>query len=82
MYPDLLDDDALGRHVCLAAEHFEYGVAEHFELIPVHDITVGRYLLACRTSGIADTEAMRPLGELARVEGVKRWSCGDCAGVR
>ena len=34
----------------------------HLELIPVHDVTVGRLLLACRTWGIADAETFALLG--------------------
>jgi pyruvate,water dikinase len=51
-----LDDAALVDHLRRAAAHFERGIAMHLELIPVHNLPVGRLVQACRAWGIADEE--------------------------
>jgi len=51
-----LDDDALVDHLARALDHLELGMGTHFQLTPVHDVTLGRLLLACRTWGIDDAE--------------------------
>jgi len=45
---DELDDDALADHLRRAADHLERGIGTHFELLPIHNVPVGRLLLACR----------------------------------
>ena len=52
------DDDALLDHLRRVGDHFVRGVRLHFELVPVHNIAVGRFLLACRRWGIADGDAI------------------------
>ena len=53
---DHLDDAALVVHLRRTADHFGRGMGMHFGLIPVHNLTVGRLVRACRTWGIADEE--------------------------
>ena len=52
-----LDDDALIDHLRRAADHLERGIGKHFELLPIHNLTVGRLLLACRGWGIEPGDA-------------------------
>lgn len=47
-----LDDDALVDHLRRAADHLERGIGTHFELLPIHNVPVGRLLLAGRGWGI------------------------------
>lgn len=51
-----LDDDALVDHLGRALDHLEHGIGTHLQLTIVHDLPLGRLLLACRGWGIADTE--------------------------
>lgn len=51
-----LDDAALVDHLRRAADHLERGIGTHFELLPIHNIPVGRLLLACRGWGIDPSE--------------------------
>ena len=51
-----LDDDALVDHLARALDHLELGMGTHFQLSPIHDVTLGRLLLACRSWGIDDAE--------------------------
>ena len=44
------------------ADHLERGIAMHLELIPVHNLPVGRLVLACRSWGIDDAETFALLG--------------------
>ena len=39
-----------------ALDHLELGIGTHFQLSPIHDVTLGRLLLACRSWGIDDAE--------------------------
>ncbi|MEY2571107.1 MAG: rifampicin phosphotransferase, partial [Acidimicrobiaceae bacterium] len=48
------DDNALIDHLHRAGDHFAHGIRLHFELVPVHNVPVGRLVLACRRWGIAD----------------------------
>ncbi|HVF76042.1 MAG TPA: PEP-utilizing enzyme [Acidimicrobiales bacterium] len=47
-----LDDAALVDHLRRAADHLERGIGTHFELLPIHNVPVGRMLLASRGWGI------------------------------
>lgn len=49
-----LDDDALVDHLGRALDHLELGMGRHFQLTPIHDLPLGRLLLACRAWGIDD----------------------------
>jgi pyruvate,water dikinase len=51
-----LDDRELVDHLRRTAAHLERGIAMHIALIPVHNLTVGRLVQACRSWGIADHE--------------------------
>ena len=51
-----LDDAALITHVGRVADHFQQGIALHMALMPVHNIPVGRLLIAGRRWGIGDGE--------------------------
>lgn len=51
-----LDDDAFVDHLRRAADLLERGIGKHFELLPIHNLTVGRLLLACRGWGIDPRE--------------------------
>jgi pyruvate,water dikinase len=53
---EALDDDALVDHLGRALDHLEHGIGTHFQLTMVHDLPIGRLLLACRPWGIADAE--------------------------
>ncbi len=57
-----LDDDSLVAHLRRAATHYEKGMALHFELMPVHDLPVGRLVLAMRRWGFDDAIAFSLLG--------------------
>ena len=52
-----LDDDALVDHLRRAADHLERGIGTHFELLPIHNVPVGRLLVACRDWGIEPGDA-------------------------
>ena len=52
------DDDALLDHLDRVGDHFVRGTQLHFELVPVHNVPVGRFLLACRHWAIPDGDAM------------------------
>lgn len=54
---DELDDAALVEHLRRAAAHLEAGIACHLALVPVHNLPLGRFLLACRGWGITDEAA-------------------------
>lgn len=47
-----LDDGALVDHLSRALDHLELGMGTHFQLTPIHDVPLGRLLLACRAWGI------------------------------
>ena len=53
---DQFDDAALVDHFGRVADHFERGVALHLELVPVHNIPVGRLLIASRAWGLDDRD--------------------------
>lgn len=53
---EALDDAGLVDHLRRAATHLERGIGAHFELLPVHNVPVGRLLLACRGWGIEPGE--------------------------
>jgi rifampicin phosphotransferase len=53
-----LDDAALVDHFARVADHFHRGCSMHFELMPVHNIAVGRLLVAGRRWGLEDEEVM------------------------
>lgn len=57
-----LDDDGLVGHLRRTAAHFERGIAMHLELIPVHNLPVGRLVQACRAWGVDDGETFALLG--------------------
>jgi rifampicin phosphotransferase len=50
------DDDELVDHLARALDHLELGMGTHFQLTPIHDVAVGRLLLACRTWDIDDAD--------------------------
>jgi len=52
-----LDDLALVGHLGRCLDHLEHGIGTHFDLSPIHDVPVGRMLLACRDWGIDAGEA-------------------------
>lgn len=72
------DDAALIDHLRRAADHFDRGCVMHFELMPVHDLPVGRLLLACRRWGIDDADA---LGLLAGSSPASKASTTGLAGI-
>lgn len=51
-----LDDDALIDHLARALDHLELAMGTHFQLTPIHDVPLGRLLLACRSWGIDDAD--------------------------
>ncbi len=51
-----LDDDAFVDHLARALDHLERSMGTHFQLSPIHDVTLGRLLLACRAWGLDDAE--------------------------
>lgn len=51
-----LDDYALVDHLARALDHLELAMGTHFQLTPIHDVPVGRLLLACRSWGIDDAD--------------------------
>jgi pyruvate,water dikinase len=51
---DQLDDAALVEHLGRVADHCQRGIALHMELVPVHNIPVGRLLIAGREWGLDD----------------------------
>jgi pyruvate,water dikinase len=67
------DDDALLDHLRRVGDHFARGARLHFELVPVHNVPVGRFLLACRGWAISDGDAM------ALLAGSSRASAGSTA---
>jgi pyruvate,water dikinase len=74
----VLSDEELIGHVGRVADHMERGWTLHFDLLAVHNIPLGLFVMACRTWGIADRDALALLagsspasnisaGQLARV---------------
>lgn len=53
-----LDDAELVDHLARVGRHFERGMTMHFDLAPVTDIPVGRFVVACRTWGIEPADAL------------------------
>jgi pyruvate,water dikinase len=53
-----LDDNALVDHLRQAADHFQRGMTLHFDLMPAHDIPVGRFVVACSSWGLEAGEAL------------------------
>lgn len=53
---DQLDDDALIDHLARALDHLQLAMGTHFQLTPIHDVPLGRLLLACRSWGIDDAD--------------------------
>lgn len=51
-----VDDDALVHHLGRALDHLELGMGTHFQLTPIHELPLGRLVLACRAWGIDDAE--------------------------
>ena len=72
------DDDALVDHLRRVGDHFARGARMHFELVPVHNLPVGRFVLACRGWGIGDGEA---LALLAGSSGASAGSAAALAGI-
>jgi rifampicin phosphotransferase len=70
------DDDALVDHLRRAADHLERGIGTHFDLLPIHNVPVGRLLLACRDWGIAPGDAFDLLA------GTSPASTASLAGLR
>ena len=62
-------------HLRRAADHFERGMTLHFDLMPAHDIPVGRFVVACRSWGIEAGEA------LALLAGSSPASAASAAGL-
>lgn len=56
-----LDDFSLVEHLGRVGAHLEQGMTMHFDLSPVTDIPVGRFIVACRGWGIEPGEALAPL---------------------
>ena len=71
-----LDDDALVDHLRRAADHLEPGIGTHFDLLPIHNVPVGRLLLACRDWGIEPGDAFDLLA------GTSPASTASLAGLR
>ena len=69
------DDGTLVDHLRRAADHFQRGMTLHFDLMPAHDIPVGRFVLACRTWGIEAGDA------LALLAGSSPASASSAAGL-
>lgn len=70
-----LDDDALVDHLRQAADHFQRSMTLHFDLIPAHDIPLGRFIVACRSWGI------EPGDGLALLAGSSPASAASAAGL-
>lgn len=70
-----LDDEALVDHLRRAADHFQRGMTLHFDLMPAHDIPVGRFVMACRSWGIEAGDA------LALLAGSSPASASSAAGL-
>ena len=75
---DQITDAELIAHLRRVADHFTYGCAIHFELVPVHNVPVGRLLLGCRRWGIDDREA---LGLMSGASPASRASTGALAAI-
>lgn len=54
----VLGERDLVEHLRRTADNFQRGMTLHFDLMPAHDIPVGRFVLACRRWGIAAGEAL------------------------
>jgi pyruvate,water dikinase len=70
-----LDDAALLDHLRRAADHYERGIALHFDLMLAHDIPVGRFVVACRGWGI------EPADSLGLLAGCSPASTASAAGL-
>ena len=70
-----LDDDALVDHLRRAAGHFQRSMTRHFDLMPAHDIPVGRFVVACRSWDIEAGDA------LALLAGSSPASAASAAGL-
>lgn len=53
-----MTDDELIHHVGLVADHMAHGMEVHFDLVPVHNIPLGRLVALTRRHGIGDAEAL------------------------
>lgn len=53
-----LADDALVDHLRRAAGTFQRGMTLHFDLMPAHDIPLGRFVVSCRSWGIEPGDAL------------------------
>jgi phosphohistidine swiveling domain-containing protein len=73
-----LDDGALVDHLRRAADHFQRGMTLHFDLMPAHDIPLGRFVVACGAWGI---EARDALGLLAGSSPASVASCSGLAAI-
>lgn len=71
-----MDDDALIDHLRRVADHLVRGLDVHFDLLPVHNIPLGRLVAGCRRWGISEADA---LGLLA---GSSPASAGSTAALR
>lgn len=72
---DQLADVELIDHVRRVADHFVRGTMLHFELVPVHNIPVGRFVIACREWEITDGDG------LALLAGSSPASASSAAGL-
>jgi pyruvate,water dikinase len=72
------DDEALIDHLRRTSDHLALGIELHIRLTPVHNISVGRFVAACRGWGIADGEAM---GLLAGSSSASAHSTGALARI-
>lgn len=71
----VLDDRAVVDHLHRVADNFQRGMSLHFDLMPAHDIPVGRYVVACRSWGIDAGDA------LALLAGSSPASAASAAGL-
>lgn len=53
-----MGDDELIDHLRRLADHMAHGMEVHFDLIPVHNVPVGRLVALTRRHGIADVDAL------------------------
>ncbi|MGK2950350.1 MAG: PEP-utilizing enzyme, partial [Acidimicrobiales bacterium] len=53
-----MTDDELIDHLGRVADHMVRGMEVHFDLVPVHNIPLGRLVALTRRHGIADAEAL------------------------
>jgi phosphohistidine swiveling domain-containing protein len=54
----VMGDEELIDHLGRVADHMVRGFNVHFDLMLVHNIPLGRLVMACRTWGISDAEAL------------------------